>query len=429
MSIYKFPYRYRVLVLLCFLTFITYLDRVCISLVGVRIKSDFQLSNEQFGWVLGAFSLAYALFEIPSGTLGDRIGQRAVFIRIVLWWSVFTALTGLTSGLFSLLVVRFLFGVGESGAYPTSSAVISRWFPSAETGRSMSSLFVGQNAGAAIAPLIVIPVAMAFGWRASFLVNGAIGLAWVLACFLWFKNNPSEMKGMSTEEKDFIESNRRFTRHQKSFSWKEVLKNRSVLALVGQMFCSQWAQYFFIAWMPVYLQEGRHFSENGMKTITSHFFVVGIVGVLTAGFLSDWTVKRKGLRFSRRFFGILPLSLLALAFFIIAVTPNNTVVVICLYLAQLFYSFNPLVSFSTCVDIGGDRVGTLAGLMNFCGQIGAFLLAIAFGKIADLAHSFSTPLFVIAGVVVMGAVLWVFVDPTNQIVGKKLPTDVPTPGL
>src|SRR5664279_1976166 len=116
-----FPYRYRIIIFLFFLTLITYLDRVTISLVGVRIKSAFKLNNEQFGWVLGAFALAYALFEIPSGILGDRIGQRQVFMRIVLWWSLFTALTGATTGLMSLLCVRFLFGMGESGAYPNSS--------------------------------------------------------------------------------------------------------------------------------------------------------------------------------------------------------------------------------------------------------------------------------------------------------------------
>src|SRR5450755_4235158 len=164
----KLPYRHRVLILLFFLIFITYLDRVCISLVGVRIKSAFGLNNVQFGWVVGAFALAYAIFEIPSGMMVDRIGQRAVFIRIVLWWSLFTALTGAVTGLTSLLITRFLFGMGESGAYPTSSSTIARWFPRSETGRSMSSLFIGQNSGAAIAPLIVVPIAIHFGWRAPF---------------------------------------------------------------------------------------------------------------------------------------------------------------------------------------------------------------------------------------------------------------------
>src|SRR4051794_16863760 len=139
----KIPYRHRVLVLLCSLTTLTYLDRICISIVGVRVKADLGLSNEQFGWVLGAFALAYALFEIPSGILGDHIGPRAVFIRIVLWWSLFTAVTGLVTGLFSLLIVRFLFGVGESGTYPNSLIVISRWFPANETGRALSWVGIG----------------------------------------------------------------------------------------------------------------------------------------------------------------------------------------------------------------------------------------------------------------------------------------------
>src|SRR5215217_7211509 len=134
----KLPYRYRVLALLCSLTALTYLDRICISIVGVQIKKEFTLTNEQFGWVLASFSLAYALFEIPSGVWGDRIGPKALFIRIVLWWSLFTALTGFANGLLSLLFIRFLFGVGESGTYPNCMIVVSRWFPVKEIGRSLT---------------------------------------------------------------------------------------------------------------------------------------------------------------------------------------------------------------------------------------------------------------------------------------------------
>jgi ACS family glucarate transporter-like MFS transporter len=411
----RFPYRYRVLVLLFFLTFITYLDRICISLVGVRIKSEFKLTNEQFGWVLGSFALAYALFEIPSGILGDRIGQRAVFIRIVVCWSIFTALTGVTTGLISLIFVRFLFGMGEAGAYPTSSAVVSRWFPAGETARSLSSLFIGQNAGASIAPLIVIPIAVALGWRASFFVNGFIGLIWVSICYLWFRNNPSEIKGVSDEERKFIENNRRLTEHKQYMPWKMVFKNRSLWALVASMFCSQWAQYFFIAWMPIYLQEGRHFSENEMKMITSYFFIIGIGGVLLAGFLSDWIVRKKGLRGGRKLIGILAFGGLGLSLLIIATTTINSAIISCLYIGQVFYSFSPVVSFSTCVDIGGARVGTIAGIMNFSGQIGAFMLALTFGKFADITHSFNVPMFIIAFVLFAGSLCWFFVDASKPI--------------
>ena len=256
----KFPYRYRILIFLFFLILVTYLDRVCISVVGVRIKSEFNLNNEKFGWVLAAFSLAYALCEIPAGALGDRIGQRRILIRIVLWWSLFTALTGLTTGLLSLILVRFLFGMGEAGAFPNSCGVISRWFPKSETARGLSSVFLGLNVGAAIAPLIVVPVAIAYGWRTTFFMNGLIGLVWVLVCYSWFRNNPSEMKGMSEKETKYIEENRRFqTRHDVS-TWRSALKNRNLLTLAIAFLCSQWGNYFFLAWMPVYLQDGKHFS-------------------------------------------------------------------------------------------------------------------------------------------------------------------------
>src|SRR6476620_1285628 len=181
------PYRFRVLALLCSLTTLTYLDRICISIVGVRIKSDLHLNNEQFGWVLASFALAYALFEIPSGALGDRIGSRAIFIRIVLFWSFFPALTGFVTGLAGLLIVRFLFGAGESGTYPNSLIVVSRWFPVNETGRALIWVGVGSQIGSAIAPLIVIPLAVAYGWQMPFFVNGAIGIVWVVICYLWFR--------------------------------------------------------------------------------------------------------------------------------------------------------------------------------------------------------------------------------------------------
>lgn len=235
----KFPYRYRVLILLFFLILITYLDRVCISLVGVRIKTEFNLRNIQFGYVVGAFALAYALFEIPAGMLGDRIGQKKVLIRIVIWWSLFTALTGATTGFITLLVTRFLFGMGEAGAYPNGCGAVSRWLPAAETSKGTSCLMIGSSVGAAIAPLIVIPLAIAYGWRAPFYVNGLIGMVWVMVCILWFKNEPGDMKNISGEEKLLIENNRRFVSHEQKFPWHVAVKNRSLWALAIQGFCAQ----------------------------------------------------------------------------------------------------------------------------------------------------------------------------------------------
>ena len=411
----KFPYRRRVLILLLFLILITYLDRVCISLVGVRIKAAFHLSNTQFGWVVGAFSLAYALFEIPSGMLTDRIGQRAVFIRIVLFWSLFTALTGAVTGLTSLLLVRFLFGIGESGAYPTSSSTIGRWFPSAERGRSMSALFIGQNAGAAVAPLIVVPVAIHFGWRAPFFVNGLIGLIWVIICWLWFRNEPSEMKGISKEEVTLIEKERRFLSHKESFPWKIVLGSWKTWALLIGFFCSQWGLYFFVAWVPIYLQQGRHLSENYMKLATSYSFVFGMAGALLSGILNDWLVRKKGLAFGRRCIGAMAMGVSGLLLAVTATTSSNSLAVAFLLACYFCYSFFAITAFSTCVDIGGSRAGTMTGMMNFAGQTGAFFLSVAFGKIADVTHSYNTPVLLIACILVFGSIVWLGIDPTRKI--------------
>ena len=394
---------------------ITYLDRICISLVGVRIKTAFGLSNEQFGWALGAFALAYALFEIPAGIWGDRIGQRSSFIRIVLWWSLFTAITGMTTGLITLIGSRFLFGMGEAGAFPSSTGAISHWFPASETARGVSFLFVGVNAGAGLAPILIIPLAAAFGWRAPFFVIGFIGMIWVLVCFFWYRNDPAEMKGISKEERMFIEKNRHFVDHKRSFQWKAALKNKSIWAMVISFFCSQWGLYFFIAWMPVYLQQGRHFSENAMKLTTSFLFTLGIVSALLTGWLSDLLVKKKGLRFSRRYMGMSGLCIVGFLIFFAGVTTSNVLVVVFLVSAYFFIWPFSITAFSTCINIGGDSTGTVSGIMNFSGQIGSFVLAIVFGKMVDLTHNFNSPLFVVAGVLCAGGLVWLVVDPVSKI--------------
>ena len=420
----KFPYRYRVLILLFFLILVTYLDRVCIALVGVRIKTEFGLSNSQFGWVLGAFALAYALFEIPSGVLGDKIGQRKVLLRIVLWWSLFTALTGVATGFAMLICFRFLFGMGEAGAYPNSSAVVSRWLPATETSRGISSLFVGQYVGATIAPLIVIPIATAMGWRATFFINGFIGIIWVMICYSWFHNEPVEMKNISITEVNLIQQSRRYMFHQSKIPWKHIVADINIRRIMISFFCANWALYFFVAWMPVYLQQGRHFSENAMKTTVSLIFIVGIFGALTSGILGDWLTKRFNIAFSRRFIGMMALGMTGVSFIVAASVSSVTIAAYSLVAGSLFFSFFGNAAFSTCVDIGGNHAGTVAGIMNFSGQIGSFFLSISFGKLVDTTHNFNFPLYIIASFLLTGAFIWLSVDPKKQVVILAQNTDL-----
>jgi len=347
--------------------------------------------------------------------LGDRIGPKKVFIRIVIVWSIFTALTGLVNGLISLLIIRFLFGVGESGTYPNAILTVSRWFPVSETGKALSWVGIGSQIGAAMAPLIIVPLAVAYGWRVPFFVVGVIGLLWVSICYKWFQDFPSQMKGMPDAEKELIKSQCRHKQEQHLVPWKLIFRNSTLWPLMLMYFCCQWANYFFIAWMPVYLQEGRGFSENGMKQVTSLLFVVGISGFLAGGAAGDWLLKYKGLKMGRRLTGMLGLGCCGILLFVAGFSDNNLLTACCLIGANFAFSFGVMVSYAVCADIGRNNAGTVTGAMNFFGQMGGFFLAIIFGKLADLTHSFNYPLILVALVMFTGATLWMGIDPTKQL--------------
>ena len=161
-------YRHRVLGLLILLFAITYIDRVCISVAGPRIQQELHIDPVGWGWVTAMFTLAYCLFEIPTGGLGDRIGPRRVLTRVVLWWSAFTSLTGMMSNYYLLLLTRFAFGAGEAGAFPNASIVISRWFPATQRASIAGVMLMASQIGGAIAPLVVVTIQIRYGWRASF---------------------------------------------------------------------------------------------------------------------------------------------------------------------------------------------------------------------------------------------------------------------
>jgi sugar phosphate permease len=423
------PYRYRVLMLLFFLLFITYLDRVSIALVDKWTKSEFHLNNTQWGLIGGAFSLSYALFEIPSGVWGDRIGQRATFIRIVLWWSLFTAFTGFTAGFFSLMVIRFLFGMGESGAIPNTTAVISKWFPAQESSRAISIAWTGMWAGMAAAPLIIMTIADAYGWRSTFFVNGGIGLLWLLVCVFWFKNNPSEMKGISADERSLIESTRRYFVHKQDYPWRRVLKNQSLLALVLVFSISQSLNYFWLFWLPSYLREARHISQNEIKWTYTIAFSIGIIVCLLGGYLSDWIIKTRGVKFGRRCFGIFVLVAPGLSILAQTQTSNHAIIVALIVAGIASYSLTAIPFFGTCVDIGGNRAATVSGTMNFCGQSAAFIFSIVFGKMADIM-GYSLPVYILAIALIAGSGIWLGVDASKPlIVGEAAESKATAPSI
>ena len=407
-------YRNIVLTLLFLLSIITFLDRVCMNVAGKYIKSDLGLDNEQFGFVLGAFSIAYALFEIPTGSLGDRIGPRKVLTRVVLWWSGFTALTGTAFRFYYLLAVRFLFGMGEAGAYPNASIVIARWFPAAETGRAQSYIWAGGRLGGALTPLVVIPLVHAAGWRVAFFLLGTLGIAWAAVWHFWFRDNPAE-KNIPAEELLQIEAGRKAAATTHRVSWKVVMKNPNIWALMLMCHLLFYAAYFFTNWSSTYFQEGRGLTEKQANNFITLSYSLGAIGCLTGGYVSDLLVRRVGLKWGRRAVGMAGIGMASIFFLLAALTRNNQMAGYLLAACVFTKDLALPVAFATCVDIGRQYAGTVTGAMNFAGQMGGFFITIIFGSIVKNTGNFDYPVFLISGCLLVSALLWLRIDPTQPV--------------
>lgn len=411
-------FRHRVLTGLFLLSTITYLDRVCMNVVSKYVKTDLHLNNQQFGWILGAFSLSYALFEMPTGSLGDKIGPRRILARVVLWWSGFTALTGTAFNFISLLVIRFLFGMGEAGAYPNASIVIARWFPAVEIGRAQSVIWAAGRLGGALTPLLVIPLVHWAGWRWAFAILGLVGIIWAGSWYFWFRDEPAAKEGISDEEVREIERGRKIKYSDHQIPWKNVLRNPDLWALMLMCHLFFYGSYFFTNWSSVYFQEGRGLTEEDTKTFISLSYFLGAIGCLTGGFLSDVLTKHYGLKIGRRAVGIGGLGLSSLFFLLAGLSTNNQTAGYLLAMCVLLKDLALPVAFAVCVDIGQRNAGIVAGAMNFAGQLGGFFITILFGIIVEQTHNFNYPLFMISGCLLISALLWLRIDPTRPVAIK-----------
>lgn len=363
--------RYQLLVVFVIFAIITYLDRNSISALGSYITDDLQLSDTQWGWILAAFSFAYGAFEIPTGIMVDRFGSRMTLFRIVIWWSIFTILTGFAGGFVFLIVVRFLFGAGEAGAFPTVSVTIARWFPLAERGRMQSIVWMGSRFGGALAPITSLWIAGIYGWRAVFYIFGTLGLVWAVGWWLWFRDEPRDMKGISESEVAEIEAGRSLKKTTHSFlPWKTVLKNRNLWALMGMYHCLLYGAYFYMSWMPKYLEKGRGVPKEDLGFLVSLPFILGMAGCLAGGFFSDYFSKKRGIKFGRRYVGMFGLVMAGICMIIGTFIQDINVAIIFLGLGLAFKDFTLPVSWAVATDIGGKHAGSVAGTMGFAGQMG-----------------------------------------------------------
>jgi len=408
--------RHRVLAMTMVLGAITYLDRVTISVTRPDVARDLNLSATQMGYVFSAFYFAYALFEIPTGWWGDRVGTRRVLTRIVCWWSTFTVLTGAAFSYSSLVVIRFLFGAGEAGALPNAARTFSRWFPRQERGTAQGIFFMSMHLAGGLTPLLVTALLAFFSWRSLFMMFGSLGFVWAAAWYRWFRDAPAEHPGVGASERELIESglgaNTGFALD--ATEWKRLLWNRTVVCLCLMYFTQAFGGAFYVTWLPTYL------ATRGLTGMTAGILaglplILSSAADLLGGVATDRAVRRFGLRLGRTSIG--GGALAAAGVFTIAGAFVASPVAAALLIALGGGSSNFLLgaAWGSCVDIGRRRSGAVSAAMNTSGQVGSILSPILVAQVVQRFSQWSAPLYVTGVLFLLGALCWLWVDPTKPV--------------
>ena len=410
--------RYRVLAFAVALAALTYLDRVCIAQTAPAMMRDLGLTNVQMGFVFSAFTIAYALFEIPTGAWGDRIGSRQVLTRIVIWWSSFTIVTAAAFSYVSLLVIRFLFGMGEAGAFPNVSKTFSRWFPTTERGTAQGMFFAGAHLGGGLTLPLVAALLNLMHWRTVFVVFGMVGFVWAVAWFRWFRDDPADHPEVNRAERKLIESGRRDDRLDRLDTrlFGRIITDRNMAALCLMYFTQAYGFYFNITWLPTYLEKARGFSSTGLGLLAGLPLISSAIADLVGGLASDRVTRACGLRMGRCGIGGAALLVAGSSMIAGAAVENALVSALLIAVSGAAASFLLGAAWGTCLDIAGPHPGLVTGTMNTAGQIGAFLSPIILPLFLKKgAEDWATPLYIAGAFYLVGAACWLFVDPRRPI--------------
>ncbi len=371
-----------VLAVLCLLSGILYLDRICISAALDSIQIDLKLSNTDASYVLMAFTLAYGLFEVPTGRWGDLWGARRVLTRISLWWSLFTALTGACTGLWTLVGVRFLFGAGEAGAFPNVARVMSRWFPDEERGRAQGVLLAASQIGGALAPFLAAVLILNIGWRWTFAAFAGVGAVWAAGFWSWFRDDPATHPAVNAAEVERIGRRATASVVDSPIPWAATVRNPSVRFLSLIMACVSFNSYIYFSWYPKYLGAGRGIAATEAGLMASMVLAFAAAGTFTGGCILDRVVQGGSTAGRRRLGGGACFS--ASALLGCALSTQDP------WLAALFCALSCFATqltqtmwWSCAIGISGRHVGALFGLMNSVGVFGAMSSQFLAGAIAD----------------------------------------------
>jgi MFS family permease len=380
------------------------------------MQSDLHLTNFQLAWVFTVFYLAYGIFEVPTAWLGDRWGQRLMLVRIVGCWSLFTILTGLARSFAALLVTRTVFGAAEAGAFPTLSRALSRWFPLHERSRANGIMWMGARTGGAFAPPIAVALMAILGWRYTFVIFGAVGLVWCVVCALWYRDDPAAHRAVNAAELDAIRVGAAPAPASQRVPWKLLLLNRTMIALFCSYFASGFGFQFFVTWLPTYF-----IREHGLTLQQTGFYAAlplaaGAVGCLAGGFIADYLTRRTGsVTIGRRTVGVSGFLLGATGYAAAVVVPSPEAAIGLLALASGAHDLTLPVVWATTTDVGGRFGGTASGVVNLASSLSGMLAPLSAAWLQSLFGSFHGVFFAAAGLYVIGAALWLVIDPGKKV--------------
>lgn len=400
--------RYLVLAALFALAVLTYLDRVCISLAAPFISGELRLTPLEMGTVFSIFAAAYALFEVPTGWLGDRLGARRVLFRVLTWWSCFTAATGLVQNFSALVAVRFFFGAGEAGAYPNMNRAIANWFPPARRGMAMGTVWMGSRLGAAITPPLVLFLMRAVGWRHTFQILGAAGILFAIFWRAWYRDRPAEKLGVNAAERNLIASPR--SAAGQHVPWRRILANPNLWALNLMYFTLGFTYYFYISWFPTYLVKHRGVAMTDLAVFASLPLIFSTAASIGGGVVTDFLARRWGIAWGRRAVGMAGCAASAILLVAGLRSPALVASVVLVSLAAGASDFTLAASWSACADIGGNAVGAVSGTMNMIGNAGSALSPVLMGYLVQRTGNWDLTLYIAAVLNLAGVLLWLRVD-------------------
>jgi len=385
-------YRYGVLAFVCVLSMITYLDRAAFPNLQESVKVDMGLQSiADLGLAMAAFNLAYALFEVPTGWLGDRYGPRKTLIRVVLWWSAFVALTSIAgmnifgfaivglAGVRTLAVIRFMFGAGEAGAYPNIAKAIYNWFPLSERGRASGLVWMASRFLGGLTPLIMLLLTKYVGmeWRGILILFALLGAAWCAAWYWWFRDRPEDKPEVNAAERELIHAGSGPAASHSGVPWGAILRSPTMWSICAMYFCINVGWYFNLNYLPAYLEEQYGITKS--STMGAIYkggpLLAGMLGCWLGGWLTDRFVRRTGnLKWGRRIYGMIGHGLAALSLLACVFAPDPITFAILIALSGFTNDLTMASAWSTCQDIGRRYAGIVSGTMNMIGNLGGALI-------------------------------------------------------